>query len=335
MSCFITPPVPQNTKEYNSFFTTNNIDPINDTWAKELVLNKIILYIRYTELAGPGTAFMVGELETMYVEMLDGHGIAWSTHVSQFAELLLSRVPGLLKGLSGNKLSMFFYSAVQNNIQNAQDFFESLVNIVEPIKQAMRLKCQSTDANLKFDRARQIESLSIELLTLVNFILKGINLSEKGFSKESLTLAQAMFNFCFNRDGKRRSLKKRHDQTKETPFPLYVAIKVHSHSCSKTMINWLHFCAGISISYNQLLDITRDLANRILHQDKHDGVFIPCNLKTSIFTIIAKGNIDHNARSKTATKHYHRTSFSVFSLFSHFFCILQFPSVVFPGDMIS
>ena len=106
----------------------------------------------------------------------------------------------------------------------------------------MRLKCQSRDANLKFGKASQIESMPIELLTLVNYILKGIDLSEKGFSKESLALAQAMmFNFRFNRDGKRQSLKKkRHDQSKETHFPLYVTIKIYSHSRSKFMINLLY-----------------------------------------------------------------------------------------------
>ena len=40
---------------------------------------------------------------------------------------------------------------------------------------------------------------------------------------------------------------------------------------------------------------------------------------------LVKDNIDHNARATTATKHYHRSSFSVF----------QFPFVTFPGDMIS
>ena len=73
------------------------------------------------------------------------------------------------------------------------------------------------------------------------------------------------------------------------------------------------------------MDIIRDLANRILHQYERDGVFIPWNLKKNIFTIIAEDNIDHNAISTTATKHYHGTSFSVF----------QFPSVAFPGDMTS
>ena len=74
------------------------------------------------------------------------------------------------------------------------------------------------------------------------------------------------------------------------------------------MINWFYFKAGILISYDWLLNITRDLSNQILNQYERDGVFIPCNLKKNIFTIIAKDNIDHNARSTTATN----TSFSVF-----------------------
>ena len=80
-----------------------------------------------------------------------------------------------------------------------------------------------------------------------------------------------MFNFCFNRDGKRRLLKKkRHNQSKETPFSLYVSIKIYTHSRSKTINNWLYFCAGILVSYNRLLDITRHSANRILDQYERD-----------------------------------------------------------------
>ena len=36
----------KNTNQYNGFFSTNNIDSTNDTWIRELVLNKTILYIR-------------------------------------------------------------------------------------------------------------------------------------------------------------------------------------------------------------------------------------------------------------------------------------------------
>ena len=44
------------------------------------------------------------------------------------------------------------------------------------MRQAMRWKCQSTDASFKFDKASQIESVPIELLAPVNLILEGIDL---------------------------------------------------------------------------------------------------------------------------------------------------------------
>ena len=96
------------TNQYNSFLSTNNIDPTNDTWIKELVRNKIILYIRDTELASAGTVFMVGELEAMSVAMLDGHGIVWSTNVSRFSELLLARVSSVTQRVVRQQVERVF-----------------------------------------------------------------------------------------------------------------------------------------------------------------------------------------------------------------------------------
>ena len=73
-----TPCLTKYTNQYNTFLSTNNVDSTNDTWIKELVLNEIFLYIRDTELAGPGTIFMVGEHEAIYVETLKpmaSHGV--------------------------------------------------------------------------------------------------------------------------------------------------------------------------------------------------------------------------------------------------------------------
>ena len=79
--------------------------------------------------------------------------------------------------------------------------------------------------NLSF--IRHVQSASIKLLILVNFISEGTNLSEKDFSNDSFALTQTMFNFCFNSDLKSRSLKnKRYDHSKKTTFTLYVAIKI-------------------------------------------------------------------------------------------------------------
>ena len=149
---------------------------------------------------------MVGELEAMYVKMFDGHGIAWSTHVSWFADLLLSRVPGLLKGFSGNE---FFYSAVQNIIQNAQDFFVSLLNIGGPIRQAMRLKCQSTDANFKFgktqDKSNQV-SVNRALYTSQFYLRRNRSLWKEFFKRIT----------CINTGNDR---ERRRDMTNQKKHP--------------------------------------------------------------------------------------------------------------------
>ena len=100
----------------------------NNTRIKELVLNKVILYIADTKLAGPGIALMLGELEAIYVGMLDSNGTVWSTHITPFAELLLAWVPGLLKEWLSNKLRVLFDSAVQNNTQNLKITLKIFLN---------------------------------------------------------------------------------------------------------------------------------------------------------------------------------------------------------------
>ena len=115
---------------------------------------------------------------------------------------------GYSKGCQATSWAYFLILLFKITLKMPQIFFELLVNIVGLVRQAMRLKCQSMDANFKFDKASQIEAVPIELYTPANF--EGIDLSEKGFSKE-------------------------------TPFPLYIAIKIYSHSRSKFMVNLLQF----------------------------------------------------------------------------------------------
>jgi hypothetical protein len=130
-----------------------------------------------------------------------------------------------------------------------------------------------------------------------------------------------MYNFKSNTKKKEISQHRRHDKSKATPFPLYVAVKIYSTCHSKTLINWLHFSVGICISYSRLLDVTKDLANRMILQSEKDGVFLARVLKKYIFTVWEKDNIHHNSSSTTATKNYHGTAMSIF----------QFRSIRNPG----
>ena len=92
-----------------------------------------------------------------------------------------------------------------------------------------------------------------------------------------------------------------------SPFPLYVAVKSYSSSRSKTLVNWLYFCTGISLPYKSFLELTRDITNRKIFQDNKDGAFLPRTLRKGILTIIAKDSINQNPKSTAAKRHYHKT----------------------------
>ena len=70
------------------------------------------------------------------------------------------------------------------------------------------------------------------------------------------------------------------------------------------------------LTYDRLLDITKNISDYCLRQYEHDKVFLPKQLKKNVYTVIPKDNIDLNATSTTSTWHYHSTSMSV----------LQFPT---------
>ena len=66
----------------------------------------------------------------------------------------------------------------------------------------------------------------------------------------------------------------------------------------------------MGISYQRVFDITKNLYDLQRRQYERDGVLVPCVMRKNVFTILAKDNIDLNARSIDAKSDYHGTSFS-------------------------
>ena len=61
---------------------------------------------------------------------------------------------------------------------------------------------------------------------------------------------------------------------------------------------------GICILCSRILDITKNIADRILQQYERGKVFLPEMLQELLFTIIAKDNVDLNSSSNTAAGHF-------------------------------
>ena len=91
---------------------------------------------------------------------------------------------------------------------------------------------------------------------------------------------------------------------------LYLALKIYETFRSETVIN--NFSnLGIHLSYDQVLEFTKNYLMHRLKITKLTGVFSPNPLKKSIFEVFAKDNIAFNANTSAAVKHFQGTSMTV------------------------
>ena len=108
---------------------------------------------------------------------------------------------------------------------------------------------------------------------------------------------------------KTKTGNRRHAKSCETPLVIYNSLKLYSETRSKTAIDDLH-ALDLDISYQRVLEITKNLYDSQRRQYERDGVLVPCVMRKDVFTILAKDNIDLNARSTDAKSHYYGTSLS-------------------------
>ena len=72
-----------------------------------------------------------------------------------------------------------------------------------------------------------------------------------------------------------------------------------------------YFQMGLYASYDRVLQVAKEIGDNLMRQFKTHGILAPGELKRGVFTMVAKDNVDHNALSNTATKHFHDTSMTV------------------------
>ena len=60
-------------------------------WYKDSALNKILHYIKVCDNVEPGIVLEVKSLEKMYMEILSHHDVEYNSHVSRFANKLISK----------------------------------------------------------------------------------------------------------------------------------------------------------------------------------------------------------------------------------------------------
>ena len=80
---------------------------------------------------------------------------------------------------------------------------------------------------------------------------------------------------------------------------MYIGVVLHLKTLKRDLIDRLH-SLGLSISYDEMLRLSSDVANAVCEHFKETDTVCPPNLKTNVFTTAAVDNIDHNTSSTTA-----------------------------------
>ena len=158
------------------------------------------------------------------------------------------------------------------------------------------------------------------LLALVNMILEGPNIKHHNSANTTAAISISqllMFNSVKHARAADASLATvQHKRERETPLPLYVAMKIHAVTRKRNIIDTL-FHWGICVSYDRLLKLITDISNGVCERFTMDGVVCPPKLRCGVFSSAAVDNLDHNPTSATATDSFHGTGISIIQHLSH------------------
>ena len=95
-----------------------------------------------------------------------------------------------------------------------------------------------------------------------------------------------MFNRVKHTRATNALLPVRHSSERETPTPIYVALKIHAITYSRNLIDAL-FNQGMCISCDRLLNLISNIGNTVCEQYRVDGFVFPPKLRCGVHTSAA------------------------------------------------
>ena len=126
------------------------------------------------------------------------------------------------------------------------------------------------------------------------------------------TVSQLLI-FNYKKKQKSISLTAKERHIIEMLIPLYIGMKIHTTTRSKTLIEKFPKL-GLSVSYDRVLQVDRILQQNQCMQFENDGMVCPFSFRKGILTVGAIDNIDHNPSSTTSKGSLHGTAITVTQL---------------------
>lgn len=279
--------------------------------------NELLQFIK-EEITGGRSIFALQDLTDMMTERLEQHGIQKTVNRTRLKERVLEHFPDLTeeKGIR-DRVFIICSKTARKIITEATQTPDEEVRTLLMAASILRKSVLDHDTAFRFDgsfpNGCEESSVPQRIKYFFRQLLAGPKSSpEQDNSRKILSVSQlAMLNMT--------SLSA--NLNCEPPLAVFLALKLHSQTRSKKLVELLHKYA-LSVSYKKVLSIESRFAQAIAEQTRNNAdIVCPTNLHQHIFTVAALDNLDHNPTSRTASSSFHGTGISIF----------QFPSSQSPG----
>ena len=288
--------------------------------AHSIALAELISYLEDSRSKGEIKVHKLSSLVKDYSARLAqlGADSGQQVHATRLKHRLTTHIPGLCAISNGREVLLSFDEDIGNLLSDNlfQDHDSDAMCLMRAANIVRRdILDHQYHFQGSFEPDRQSKSIPESLNALVRMILEGSSIknqasaSAKESNQATLTIAQ-LIKFNCVKSRKQNSSFVRHQNSMETPLPLYIGAMIHTRTRKKGLVDRL-FDLGISVSYDRVLNVSADLGNLLSDQFEATGIVCPSSLRKNVFTTVAVDNIDHNPSSATAAGSFHGTAISV------------------------
>lgn len=280
-----------------------------------LVVARLVAYLQYHH-----ETYKLAELLRMYENHLQHLGSEWigvAVHKTRFKTHLLEKLGSEWSAYSQGRDVYISHTksvgkAVAETVTSkvTDDEAQKIVEVALLLRRYTLL--QQLPFNGSFSSVCLSEPVAKPLLMFLDTLLQGTSsLAEGDEDTETVnakvrvacTISQLICSNTTKRATSAVSLYQRKDR--ETPFPLYLGLKLHVTDRQKSAVSTLH-ALGASVSYNRVMALRRELARAVSKRFVDNGLVVPTNMKHGIFTTGAVDNIDQSGRCE-----FHGTAISL------------------------
>ena len=271
--------------------------------------------LRMDEKIAP--VFKLSDLTKLYSSRLEQLDIEHSSrvHSTDLKNRILAQFPDMSAHKEGREVFLAFNQDIGLALKGASktNFDDEAICLANAAKIVRRDMLElTTKFTGSFQPNCQQSSVPKALLALVVMILDSPNIKSQSdtTSQAALSISQLL---QYNSHVRRRkgSVNPHHTKARETSLPMYVGITVHTRTGSSDLVDTL-FNLGLSVSYDRVMDVSTDMANRVCELYNQKKLVCPANLLGGLFTTGGIDNINHTPSSTTSAGAFNGTGISLF-----------------------